>query len=63
MKITQFHHLPWLIAPIVLVIATIAILTEKATLPIKSNLDAYSFELNLPGTTDRSEERRVGKEC
>ena len=55
MKITQFHHLPWLIAPIVLVIATIAILTEKATLPIKSNLDAYSFELNLPGTTDRKQ--------
>ena len=55
MKITQSHYSPWLIAPIVLVIATIAILSEKATLPIKPNLDAYSFELNLPGTTDRKQ--------
>ena len=55
MKITQSHHSLWLIAPIVLIITTIAILSEKATLPIKPNLDTYSFELNLPGTTDRKQ--------
>jgi tetratricopeptide (TPR) repeat protein len=55
MKITQSRHSPWLIAPIVLIITTIAILSEKATLPIKPNLDAYSFDLNLPGTTDRKQ--------
>lgn len=55
MKITQSHHSFWLVAPIVLIITTIAILSEKATLPIKPNLYAYSFELNLPGTTDRKQ--------
>jgi tetratricopeptide (TPR) repeat protein len=63
MKTAQFNHSHqhsfwrslWLIAPIVLIIATIAILVEKTKLPAKPNIDAYSFQLNLPGTIDQKQ--------
>ncbi len=58
MNINPLRYSPWLIAPIVLIISTIGILrsnpvfTRQSTTP---NPNAYAFELNLPGTTDRKQ--------
>jgi tetratricopeptide (TPR) repeat protein len=55
MKTSLFRHLPWLIAPIVLIASTIGVMSSKSISPNPSNPDAYAFELNLPGTTDRKQ--------
>ncbi len=53
MKINQFRHLPWIIAPIVLIISTIGVMNSRSVLPNPSKTYAYAFALDLPGTTDR----------
>jgi tetratricopeptide (TPR) repeat protein len=58
MKINQSRYSPWLIAPIVLLISTIGIMSSKfvsTNQPKPNNPHAYAFELNLPGTTDRKQ--------
>jgi tetratricopeptide (TPR) repeat protein len=58
MKKMHLFHSPWLIAPIVLVISTIGLISSNPSsnhVTKQPNPEAYAFALNLPGTTDRKQ--------